>query len=43
MSFSFLKIAKKGAKQKMLRKMGYKWPLSDLGGQNITSGPYVYL
>ena len=42
MSFSFFQIVKKGAKPKMLKKMEYKWPLGDLGGQNITSGPYVY-
>ena len=42
MSFSLLKIAKNGPELKILRKMEYKWPLGDLGGQNITSGPYVY-
>ena len=42
MGFSFFKIAKMCAKPKMLKRMEYKLPLGDLGGQKINFGPYVY-
>ena len=43
MSFSFFKIAKMCANPKKFKKIEYKLPLGDLGGQNINFGPYVYI